>query len=104
MSRAQKYPAPVAGNVPTNVPTMYPWQGKMGENGGKWGKMGEKWGKMGENGEKIRKLGWCNRSPASGHSVGRDPGCLLLHSTIGGGIIPYQGLIVAGVPNINNKA
>ena len=46
----------------------------MGENRGKW--------------EKIRKLGWC----------------LLLHSTIGGGIIPYQGLIVAGVPNINNKA
>ena len=69
----------------------------MGENGGKMGENGEKW-------EKIRKLGWCNRSPASGHSVGRDPGCLLLHSTIAGGIIPYQGLIVAGVPNINNKA
>ena len=39
--RAQKYPAPVAGNVPTNVPTMYPRQGKMGGNGGKWGEMGE---------------------------------------------------------------
>ena len=50
--RAQKYPAPVAGTVPTNVPTMYPWQGKMGENGGKWGKMGGEWGKMGENGGK----------------------------------------------------
>ena len=47
-SRAQKYLAPVAGTVPTNVPTMYPWQGKMGENGGKWRKMG----KMGENGGK----------------------------------------------------
>ena len=45
--RAQKYPAPVVGTVPTNVPTMYPWQGKMGKNGGKWGGNGEK---MGENG------------------------------------------------------
>ena len=64
--RAQKYPAPVAGTVRTNVPTMYPWQGKMGENGGKWGKMGGNGGEMGENGGKwgkIRKLGWCNRSP-----------------------------------------
>ena len=43
--RAQKCPATVAGTVPTNVPTMYPWQGKMGENGGKWGEMGENGGK-----------------------------------------------------------
>ena len=49
--RAQKYPAPVAGTVPTNVPTMYPWQGKMGKNGEKWGGNGEKWGKMEENKE-----------------------------------------------------
>ena len=51
ISRAQKYLAPVAGNVPTNVPTMYPWQGKMGENGGKWGENGRKWGKIGKNKE-----------------------------------------------------
>ena len=66
MRRAQKYPAPVAGTVPTNVPTMYPWQGKMGENGEKWGKMGEngeKWGGNGEKWGKIRELGWCNWSP-----------------------------------------
>ena len=56
----------MAGTIPTNVPTMYPWQGKMGGNGGKWGEMGENGGEMGGNGGKwgkIRKLGWCNRSP-----------------------------------------
>ena len=51
----------------------------MGGNGGKWGEMGGKWGEMGGK--------WKNRGiegrdeetsvqpvPASGHSVGRDPG------------------------------
>ena len=57
VSRAQKYPAPVAGTVPTNVPTMYPWPGKMGENGEKWGKMGKNGEKWGGNGEKWGKMG-----------------------------------------------
>ena len=42
--RPQKYPDEVGGNIPSNVPEMYPVPGKMGENGGKWGGYGRKWG------------------------------------------------------------
>ena len=42
-------------NVPMARKNGETW-GKMGENGGEMGKNGGKWGK-------LRKLGWCNRSP-----------------------------------------
>ena len=44
-SRPQKYPDKVGGNIPSNVPEMYPIPGKMGGNGGKWEGIGENGGK-----------------------------------------------------------
>ena len=38
--RPQKYPDEVGGDIPSNVPVMYPVPAKMGGNGGKWGEMG----------------------------------------------------------------
>ena len=45
--RPQKYPDEVGGNIPSNVPVMYPIPGKMGENGGNSGGNGRKWGEVG---------------------------------------------------------
>ena len=56
-SRPQKYPDEVGGNIPSNVPEMYPVPGKMGENGGKWGEMGGKGGNEGEMGRNGGKWG-----------------------------------------------
>ena len=76
---------------PTSPRPIFPpgtiWKmGKMGgngKNGGKWGGNGGKWEKWGEMGE-MRP---CNWSPA----LGQQPRMPISHSTIGGGIIPYQG-------------
>ena len=48
-TRPQKYPDEVGGNIPSNVPVMYPAPGKMVENGGKWGGNGVLWGEVGAN-------------------------------------------------------
>ena len=58
--RPEKFPDRVDGNVPGNIPIIYPATGKMGGNGGKlwgkggggrivgkWGEMGGKWGDLG---------------------------------------------------------
>ena len=59
-SRPQKCPDEVGGNIPSNVPEMYPVSGKMGEMGGNEGGMGGnggKWGGMGANGGRWGKWG-----------------------------------------------
>ena len=49
-------------------------------------------GGAGEIGGNKREK-WCNRSPVSGHGMGRNLGEPMTHSTITGGVIPYQVFI-----------
>ena len=62
--QASEIPGEVGGDIPSNVPIMYPAPGKMGGNGGQRGKMGGNGGEMGCYGgrwgqiTKIVGLGW----------------------------------------------
>ena len=61
----------------------------MGKDGGKWAKSGKR---MGEE-EAIR----CATGPGIQAWRGQVPREPIIHSTISGGVIPYQGLIVAAL-------
>ena len=91
--QALKYPDQVDGNIPSNVPIMYPTPRKKGGNGEKWGGGGNgvKWGVVWANNKNcgarwsgLEKMGlvfpqhgnllkawWYNLSPASGHGASR---------------------------------
>ena len=69
------------------------------EGSWEWGEMGKLWGRVWDcgGGEKIgANLGEIENET---HATGpwQVPGEPTIHSTVGGGIIPYQGLVVSGL-------